>query len=66
MQSDKNKKIKWCETWSMGTGHEQVNYAISKSNQVLGLMNNTISSWSNKITRIIYSTFLRPELNCAS
>ena len=45
---------------SDGTWHEQVNSAASKANRVLGLMKNTFSSWSDKIARIIYTTFVRP------
>ena len=44
-----------------GTWNEQINSAASRANGVLGLMNNTFSSWSDKIARIIYPTFDRPH-----
>ena len=63
------KRFEWREeviVSSDGTWHEQVNSSASKANWVLGLMKNTFSSWSDKIARIIYPTFVRPHLEFAS
>ena len=46
--------------------HEQVNFAASKSNRILGLMMNTFSLRSDEQARIIYLTFVRPHLEFAS
>ena len=39
----------------------EIKSAASKTNRFLGLMNNTFSSWSDKIARIIYPTFDGPH-----
>ena len=46
---------------SDGTWNQQVKSAASKANRFLELMKNTFSSWSDKIARIVYSTFDRPH-----
>ena len=51
---------------SDGTWHEQINFAASKANRVLGLMKNTVSSRSDLIVRIIDPKFVRPHLVLAS
>ena len=51
---------------SDGKWNEQVHSAASKANRVLGLMKNTFSSWLYEISRIIYPTFVRPDLEFAS
>ena len=50
---------------SDGTWYEQFNSAVSKANRVLGLMKITFSSWSDEISRIIYTTFVRAHLEFA-
>ena len=51
---------------SDGTCHEHVNCIASKANWVQGLMKNTFSSWSDEIARIVYPTFVRPNLEFPS
>ena len=60
------RKRSGCSRLVEGTWHKQVNSAASKAKRVQGLMKNIFSSWSDKIAKNIYPTFVRPHLEFAS
>ncbi len=45
--------------------HDHTSHAANKANRVLGMINRTFSHFTPELLRIVYTTFVRPNLEFA-